>query len=109
MSKQTLNKLRCKSKILDRFNYMLHKEITDNYIEYEDELLKHYEEKGKIQEGDIVEILYLPNIYYHIKEGEKYIIHHASVVGYKICFYIYIPSECCFDCVSYNWIRKVDE
>lgn len=108
MSKKTLNELRCKSKILAQFNYMLHKQITDNYLEYTDELLKHYQENGKIQGGDIVEILYLPHIYYHIKKGEKYIIHHVGIVTRKICFYIYVPSDNCFDCVSYNWVRKVN-
>lgn len=112
MSKESLNKLRNKIKKLENdYNKILDK-LLDMRIKYKVDILKQYKKKGKIQQGDIIEIIAdLPD-HYSIKKGQKYKIAHLSYHN-QIAFYIDVtPSESSirhFEVVTYNQIRKVDQ
>lgn len=112
MSKESLNKLRNKIKKLENdYNKILDK-LLDTRTKYGVEMLKQYKKKGKIQEGDIVEIISELPDYYSCKKGQKYKIVHLNYHN-QIAFYIDVtPSESSirhFDVVTYNQVRKVDQ
>lgn len=112
MIKERLNKLRNRIKKLENGHNKILDKLLDTRNKYGVEILKQYKKKGKIQEGDTVEIISdLPN-HYSIKKGQKYKIAHLNYHN-QIDFYIDVTSPesriPSFEVVTYNQIRKVDQ